>query len=268
MRTLFFKSLEYANEKAIFPKVNKDNILIRKNIDQGGLCVFNLSPNRNIEVRINGGMFVNEDLSETDVLNLIDGVPKKIKVRLDDDYAFMYLEPGTKVIFKYITSELDFFKSPYIDFSFGFPKIWSFELAFLDHTYFNESLNSLDFSECESLKYAFSGCSRFDKDISEIDVSRITNMIGTFNNCYSFNKDISKWNFNVNVDLDEFLNYSGMDANNYSKFLIKLDNTDFSARTTRKVLGALNVKYNYLGEGARSSLINKGWTISDGGKIN
>lgn len=267
MKTLLIKAFEGVASNVLLPRVDSQNIMIRKNIKNGGLLVFQMASNINATLVIAGGMFVNADFSETDNLALSgDGTGVKVRVRLNNDFAFVYVTSGAKIIFKHFPQEMNDFTSPYIDFAKGFTKVWDFRFAFETMKYFNENLNSLDFSECESLMYTFSGAKSFNQPITNFDVSRITNMIGTFNNAESFNQDISIWNFNKQVDLDEFINFSGISVDNYSRLLKKLDSIDFTGRTTPKVLGALGLKYNDEGAIHRGSLVSKGWTITDSGK--
>ncbi|MCT4261628.1 BspA family leucine-rich repeat surface protein [Elizabethkingia anophelis] len=86
-------------------------------------------------------------------------------------------------------------------------------------------------------------------------------------NTISFDQDISGANFNIESDFTGFMDGCGMSPENYGKFLVMLD-TKFDARTSVKKLDAWGVKYTSgAGKTARASLINKGWTIIDGGEI-
>lgn len=264
MKTLLIKGFETVNSKVLLPRTDKQNILVRKNSKSGGLLVFQMATNIDAVMDIVGGMFVLDDFSEVSQISFPStGVGKKVRVRLDRDYAFMYLTTGAKVVFKHFPAEMNDFTSPYIDFSQGFSKVWDFQFAFEGLKYFNESINSLDFSECETLKYTFSGARNFNQPVDHINVSSIQNMIGTFNNAECFNQDLSGWDFHKNVNLDEFLNYSGLSAENYSKFLIKMNSIDFAGRVQAKVIGAKGLICSSLGLAARASLISKGWDISD-----
>lgn len=107
--------------------------------------------------------------------------------------------------------------------------------------------------------------------IEKWDVSSVIRMNSTFQNA-SLNQDISAWNFNVNVQLDNFMagkapaNYN---AAYYDNLLNKWANTFIGkGRTqTNKKIGMGTIKYTSAGASARAALVADGWTITDGGQI-
>lgn len=107
---------------------------------------------------------------------------------------------------------------------------------------FNQPPTDWDFSNCYQIQNMFFGATSFDQDISKIKYHYESNFIGFLTGC-------------------------GMSPANYDKFLIMLDNKDFTGRTMPMTLEAYGVKYSSsAAQAARASLVTKGWTIYDGGK--
>jgi surface protein len=131
-----------------------------------------------------------------------------------------------------------------------------------------------DAQSAVNMVYMFAQATAFNQNISNWNISKATDMNNMFNIATAFNQDLSAWcaKFNINVNLANFLDNSGMSAANYSAFLNALwadigttRQGTWIARTVAKILGAANLKYNSTAAAARASLIANGWTITDGG---
>lgn len=140
---------------------------------------------------------------------------------------------------------------------------------------FNQPLSMWNMSSTVNMISMFQQATAFNQDISNWNISKVTDMSNMFNGATSYNQDLSAWcaKFNINVNLTSFLDNSGMSAANYSAFLNALwadigttRQGAWIARTTAKILGAANLKYNSTAAAARASLIANGWTITDGGQ--
>ncbi|WP_155520003.1 BspA family leucine-rich repeat surface protein, partial [Acinetobacter pittii] len=136
-------------------------------------------------------------------------------------------------------------------------------------------LSMWNMSSAVNMISMFQQATAFNQDISNWNISKVLDMSNMFNGATSYNQDLSAWcaKFNINVNLTSFLDNSGMSAANYSAFLNALwadigttRQGAWIARTTAKILGAANLKYNSTAAAARASLIANGWTITDGGQ--
>lgn len=140
---------------------------------------------------------------------------------------------------------------------------------------FNQPLSMWNVSSATDMLGMFRQATAFNQNISNWNISKVTDMNNMFNGATSYNQDLSAWctKFNINVNLANFLDNSGMSAANYSAFLNALwtdigttRQSAWVARTTAKILGAANLKYNSTAAAARASLVANGWTITDGGQ--
>lgn len=156
----------------------------------------------------------------------------------------------------------------------------------------NQNIHNIGIKNMALGSFMLAGCIAFNGRVDYIVTPKTTNTAAMFENAYSFNQpwtgwdmrnnyqtsrmlngaisfdqDISGANFHIESDFSQFLNGCGLSPENYGKFLVMLD-TKFDARTSVKNLDAWGVKYTSgAGKTARASLINKGWTIIDGGEI-
>ena len=140
---------------------------------------------------------------------------------------------------------------------------------FYNATSYNQPLNNWDVSNVYTFMYMFYNATSFDQPLNNWDVSNGTNFIGMFRNAQLFNQDISNWQISNMAFIDifpvsglhNFLSYSGMDIDNYDKFLNQLAIlTANQAQLPMKVLGAHGLEY--CNQGAWDYLINvHGWTI-------
>ena len=124
-------------------------------------------------------------------------------------------------------------------------------------TSFNQPIGNWDVSNVTDMEVMFYKATSFNQDISSWDVSSVTSMYDMFWNAESFNQDISSWQFNSNENFNNFLDYSGIDVNNYDALLAAFSNQNL----VNQGLGA--VALTYCNVSARDDLItNKGWNIN------
>ncbi len=152
----------------------------------------------------------------------------------------------------------------------------------MDRMFFKASLletldtSGWDTSSLVSMNEIFKGATKVNPDVSGWDTSQVENMVGVFDGATQANPDTSGWDFSkVRTStsskhsgvgsLQALFRSSGLSVENYSKFLIALDerrpNTqDFLER----VINVGLLKYNTSAESARGNLVSH-WIITDGG---
>ncbi|MGI6343008.1 MAG: BspA family leucine-rich repeat surface protein [Bacteroidales bacterium] len=165
--------------------------------------------------------------------------------------------------------------------------------AYIDS--FNQPLDRWDVSSVTNMRSMFTYSKAFNQPLNDWNVSNVTNMAYMFNTAISFNQPLNNWNtgkvegmgwmfmsatdFNqslgswniaslintsTSTSLSQMLQSSGVDCENYAA---TLQGWASSATTPNNLwLGARHVYYAPSGAAARLSLIiDKGWTIYDGG---
>ena len=129
---------------------------------------------------------------------------------------------------------------------------------------FNQPLNNWVVSNVIFFDFMFNNAISFNQPLNNWDVANGITFVGMFQNAQSFNQDLSSWQFVDIVDstgviyghLIDFLSNSGMDINNYDKFLNHLPTLGLDGI----ILGADNLEY--CNSGARDYLINQlAWYI-------
>ncbi|MEQ1798033.1 MAG: BspA family leucine-rich repeat surface protein, partial [Lacibacter sp.] len=111
----------------------------------------------------------------------------------------------------------------------------------------------------------FASASSFDNggnnSIDSWNTAAVTDMTFMLSQASVFNQSIGSWTFNPGVDLNNMLDNSGMDCNNYSATLI-----GWSANPStpdNRNLGAAGMEYGTNAVTARTNLTGaKGWTIT------
>jgi surface protein len=83
-----------------------------------------------------------------------------------------------------------------------------------------------------------------------------------FNRATSFNQDLSDWNVSNVTDMGYMLNGVTLSTDNYDSLLISWSQQNVKSRV--KFHGG-NSKYSSVAVDARQVLVDKGWTITDGG---
>ncbi|WP_343624793.1 BspA family leucine-rich repeat surface protein [Flavobacterium lindanitolerans] len=126
---------------------------------------------------------------------------------------------------------------------------------------FNQNIGNWNTANVINMSYMFSGNHGFNKDISNWDTHKVTNMSGMFYNAQTFNQNIGTWQLNPAVTMDNMLNNSVMDCQNYSFTLQGWANNPNTPSGLS--LGAEGRQYGTNAEAARTLLTTtKGWTIT------
>jgi surface protein len=149
---------------------------------------------------------------------------------------------------------------------------------------FNQDLNGWNVSNVSSMSDMFRNATSFDGDISGWETGSVSNMNSMFNGASVFNRDISGWNTeNVTEMYQMFRNASAFNQNLGSWNVEEItgsfsmtnlfDNTAISRPNydgiltgwaTQNVNSGITLGVNgleYCAEGARSTLIDKGWIL-------
>lgn len=170
--------------------------------------------------------------------------------------------------------------------------IVDFSTFFAYNPRFNQNVHNIGIINAVNMNFMLADCVAFNGRVDYIVTTNTTNTAGMFENDYSFNQplvgwdmrnnyqttrmlrncilfdqDISNLNWHIESDFTQILDGCGLGTVNYGKFLAMLD-AKFDGRSGVKRLEAWGVKYaSGQGKTARTSLINKGWTIVDGGEL-
>ncbi len=157
----------------------------------------------------------------------------------------------------------------------------------------NPDVSNWDTSKVTDMPAMFHSTRQANPDVSNWDTSKVTNMFGMFQETLQANPDVSHWNtskvinmtglfhrapmanpntsgwdftsIRLNEGMASIFEDSGLSIDNYSKFLIRLNQKAPVSRTVHKVIEVGKLKYNYSAAAARHILQIKGWTIRDGG---
>ena len=129
----------------------------------------------------------------------------------------------------------------------------------------SSSISGWDVSNVTQLAYMFSRSSSFNQPVGPWDTSSLQNMSHTFGE-RNYNYDLANWVVTGVTDATNFLgsNSHGMSTSNYSTTLIGWgaqsvqNGVSISFGNSRYSAGAAAT--------ARQSLVNQGWTITDGGQ--
>ncbi|SFN63815.1 conserved repeat domain-containing protein/Por secretion system C-terminal sorting domain-containing protein [Bizionia echini] len=126
---------------------------------------------------------------------------------------------------------------------------------------FNQPLDNWNIVNVYSMSSLFNGAIQFNQDISNWDISNVQQLNFMFNNAHSFNQDISNWQFRDGLYLHDFLNFSGLDSDNYDALLLNFFNLGIqpSSFGQNTGLGARELKFCDID--TRTNLINNGWTF-------
>jgi len=146
--------------------------------------------------------------------------------------------------------------------SWDVSNVTSMSNMFYNATSFNQDISNWDVSKVTNMSYMFSNATSFNQDISNWDVSKVTNMSYMFSNATSFNQDISSWDVSKVTSMSRMFRYITLSTANYDSLLISWSKQDVKLNVN---FDAGNSKYSSASENARQILVNKGWTITDGG---
>ncbi len=124
---------------------------------------------------------------------------------------------------------------------------------------FNQDISNWNVGNVTDMSQMFYLAKNFNQDISSWNISKVSNMFNMFSNSYNFNKNLGNWGskLNSNVNLGQFLDYTGLSQKNYDA---TLKGFDVGGITGRKI-GVYNLKF-CAANTERANLIAKGWTFS------
>ena len=172
--------------------------------------------------------------------------------------------------------------------------VTSMDNMFDSNTGFNQPIGSWDVSNATSFNSVFRGTvfipMSFNQDVSSWNVSSATYFLSTFRYCTGFNQPIGNWTTTSMFNISSMLqNCSGFDQDlsnwNVSSLRYASDfMTDCTLSTTnydrilsgwspQSVLNGVSISFGNsqystaTGAAYRSTLVSKGWTITDGGSV-
>ncbi len=202
----------------------------------------------------------NQDISNWDVSNVNDmSYMFQGAKSFDSDISDWNVSNVTRMsfMFYYATS----FNRDISDWNVS--NVTGMSYMFSGATSFNQDIGSWDVSKVTNMQSMFSSASNFNQDISGWDVSNVTIMSQMFQGATSFNRDISDWNVSNVTDMGNMLNEVTLSTDNYDSLLISWSQQDVQPNVN---FHGGNSKYSSASENARQILVDKGWTINDGGK--
>ena len=127
---------------------------------------------------------------------------------------------------------------------------------------FNQPINEWDVSSINNsfgMETVFLNASSFNQPLQDWDVSNATGLAFMFKGATSFNQSLGSWDLQSASNIEEMLNNSGLDCENYSTTLMGwADNPNTPNNLT---LGAEGMEYSSDVISSRDALLAKGWTI-------
>lgn len=154
-------------------------------------------------------------------------------------------------------------------------KVQNFNSFLNNNPVFNQPI-TIDMSNATSLVQMLYLAKSFNQDISNWNIKNVLDFSNMLNGARAFNQDLSAWcaKFNINANISQIFNGSGVTTENYDKFLnalwLDVGTTraeQWRQRTAPRVLFYNDKKYSQASAEARSNLIGAGWTITDEGKV-
>ena len=170
-------------------------------------------------------------------------------------------------------------------------QVTDMSFMFNEATLANPKTETWDTSQVTRMNYMFYNAPLADPNTEDWNTSQVINMGSMFYNAFNANPNTEDWSMDQVVDMrfmfynaikanpntrkwnlislkrvDRTFSDSGISSDNYSDFLIIVDRVSPSSPSGIKRLEN-EIKYNFSAEPARQSLINKGWSINDGGLL-
>ena len=130
---------------------------------------------------------------------------------------------------------------------------------------FNQPIGYWDTSSLTNMNAMFQLAYDFNQDLSNWDTSNATNIGFMFDRATSFDQNLGSWDVSSVTYAVNFMSSShGISTSNYSNILI--------GWAPQNVQNGVNINFGNstysagAATTARSTLISKGWTITDGGQ--
>ena len=139
-----------------------------------------------------------------------------------------------------------------------------FGQMFRNDTSFNQDISGWDMGSATSLQSMFLDASSFNQPIGNWNTATFTSIRGMLTNASAFDQDLSNWNISNITDGIDFLSNTGLSTANYDSTLISWAAQNPTNNITID-FGSSQYTPGGAAETARTSLINSGWTVIDGG---
>ncbi|MCG8570157.1 MAG: BspA family leucine-rich repeat surface protein [Spirochaetes bacterium] len=141
--------------------------------------------------------------------------------------------------------------------------VYSFNFMFEGAENFNQDISNWDTSDVTQMYQTFSDAKNFNQDLSSWDTSQVTLMYRMFYKAEKFNQNLSNWNVTQVTDMGSMFEYVTLSTTNYDALLM-----GWSAQSVESGVAfhGGNSQYSAAAAAARQALLDKGWTITDGGE--
>lgn len=127
-------------------------------------------------------------------------------------------------------------------------------------TAFNQDVGAWNTGSVTDMSGMFEGAIAFNRALSSWNVSNVTDMSYMFASATAFNRSLGGWSVKSGASLRNALSDMGMSPTNYSASL-----QGWAAKSATGVALGEGPKYLSSAAAARATLVNRGWTIVDGG---
>ena len=133
----------------------------------------------------------------------------------------------------------------------------------------NPKTTDWETSQVTDMSYMFHTTNQANPDVENWETSHVTNMDFMFAYTPNANPNTSAWSLESITNIDNIFNGStGLSTHNYTIFLIMAESTISPEANENKAIGEnspIDTTYNFEAEASRQKLMDKGWTITDGG---
>ena len=139
--------------------------------------------------------------------------------------------------------------------------VTDFEAMFRYSRHFNQPIGSWDVSSATTMRIMFQGAS-FNQPIGDWNTSSLTNIQSMFESANGFNQSLAGWDVSNITSAGYFMHNVTLSTANYAATL-----NGWAPQNVQNGVSISfgNSRYGGGGATARQTLINKGWTIIDGG---